>query len=47
MHINAIVKVRKLKNKKKEQNKKKFLIFIIESGETKKKVMLPKILDQL
>ena len=34
MHINVIVQQRKLKNKKRELDKKNFLIFIIENGET-------------
>jgi len=32
MHINVIVQQRKLKNKKKELDKKNFHIFIIENG---------------
>ena len=36
MHINAIVQLKKLKNKKKEPDKKKFLISIIENGEISK-----------
>ena len=47
MHISVIVQVKKQKNKKKEQGKKKFLTFTIENGETKKKLMLQKILNQL
>jgi len=47
MLINAIVQVKKLKNKKKELNKKKFHTFIIENGEIKENLMLQKILSQL
>ena len=43
MLINAIAQVMKLKNKKKEQDKKNFLIFIIENGEIVQKLMLPRI----
>ena len=34
-----------IEEQKKEQNKKKFLIFMIENGEIKMKLMLPKILN--
>ena len=43
MLINVIVHLRKLRNKKRELNKKKFHIFMIENGEIKKKLMLLKI----
>ena len=42
-HINVIVQVQKLKIKKKEQDKKKFLIFMTESGEIRRKQMHQKI----
>ena len=41
--INVIVQQRKLKNKKKELDKKNFLIFIIENGEIYQNLMLLKI----
>ena len=41
-HINVIVLVMKLKNRKKGQNKKKYHIFIIENGEIRKKPTLQK-----
>ena len=47
MHISVIAQAKKQKNKKKEQGKKKFLTFMIENGEIKKKLMLQKILNQL
>ena len=47
MHTNAIVQMKKLKNKKKEQSKKKFLTFMIENGEIKVNPMLQKISNQL
>ena len=47
LHINVIVRVKKLKNKRKELDKKKFLISTIENGEIRKKPMLQKILNQL
>ena len=47
MHINVNVKAKKLRNKKKEQDKKKFLIFMIENGEIKKNQMLQKISNLL
>ena len=47
MHINVIVQVKKYKNKKKEQGKKRVPIFMIENGEIKVKKMLPKILNLL
>ena len=43
---NVIAQVKKLKIKKKEQDKKKFLKYMIENGEIKKKLMLQKILSQ-
>ena len=43
--INVIVQVKKLKNKKKGQNKKKYHISIIESGEIRVKLMLQKKLN--
>ena len=45
MHINVIVQVRKLKNKKIELNKKNFLISIIENGEMQMKKTFRKILN--
>ena len=47
MHTNVIVQAKKLRNKKKEQDKKKFLIFMIENGEIKKNLMLQKISNLL
>ena len=46
MRINVIVQVKKQRNKKKEQDKKKFLTSMIENGEIRKKLMLQKILNQ-
>ena len=43
MLIGAIAQVKKLKNKKKELDKKNFLIFIIENGEILQKRMLQRI----
>ena len=43
MPINVIVQQRKLKNKKKELDKKNFLISIIENGEIYQNLMLLKI----
>jgi hypothetical protein len=43
MLINAIAQVKKLKNKKKELDKKNFLIFIIENGEIYQSQKLLKI----
>ena len=43
MPINVIVKQRKLKNKKRELDKKNFLIFIIENGGTYQNLKLLKI----
>jgi len=43
---NVIVKMRRSRNKKKELNKKKFLISIIENGGIKKKLKLQIILNQ-
>ena len=47
MHINVIAQVKKQKNKKKDQDKKKFPIFMIENGGIKVKMMHPKILNLL
>ena len=47
MHTSVIAQAKKQKNKKKEQDKKKFLIFTIENGEIKKKMMLQMTLNQL
>ena len=47
MHTNVIVQMKKLKNKKKEQSKKKFLTFMIENGEIEVNPMLQKISNQL
>ena len=44
--IDFIDQAKRQKNKKKEQDKKKFLISMIENGETKKTLMLQKILNQ-
>ena len=46
-HTNVIVQVKKEKNKKKGQDKKKFLISKIENGEIRMKLILQKILNQL
>ena len=46
MHISAIAQVKKQKNKKKEQDKKKFLISMIGNGEKKKTLKHKKILKQ-
>ena len=46
MLINVTVLVKKLKNKKKELDKKNFPIFTIENGEIYKSLKLPKILNQ-
>ena len=43
MHINVIAQQRKLRNKKKELDKKNFPISIIENGEMYQNLMLPKI----
>ena len=43
MHTSVIAQAKKQKNKKKEQDKKKFLTSITENGETKKNPMLQKI----
>ena len=43
MHTNATAQVKKLKNKKKEQSKKKFHTFTIENGEIKVNLKLQKI----
>ena len=42
-HINVTVVLKKLKNKKKELNRKKFHTFIIENGEMQIKMMSQKI----
>jgi hypothetical protein len=43
MHISDIAQYKKLKNKKKELNKKNFLTSIIENGEILWELMYPKI----
>ena len=47
MLISVIVQVKKSKNKKKDLNKKNFLIFIIENGEILQMQTLQKILNLL
>ena len=47
MHTSVIAQAKKYKNKKKEQDKKKFLTSMTENGEIRKKLMLQKILNQL